>query len=426
MEDSDTMSNWFGNCFNDIERPFYCVMKGQKSRLSVTCLMFGGLISAMVYTFVLTGGSFKQLMIAQGAFVLWVVSFIALSVALRKRFIAISVQSTFILLILMVVLVSNLAVNHDNYDSEEQSFLFAAAHVLGIIAFAFAAQWAARNLQPACILEYMSWMLVPLVILVFAIAWIDDESSRATPFGIHPNWWGEVAFGFILCSLALRNVVVKMIFIAVGVGLMITVQSRGALLAALVSLLVFFFMQYRPFGVVAMKKLVILGVTILGVLMFFMATDLWPVFLNIVESKILLFDDPNRGLTSGLTGRIDGWSEALAIFIENPIFGKGLDTLLNVHNGFLRWAGEGGILLLGFMLLLIVSALVQSWRSRNDWAFAVLLGVIAYMMTYPRALNLNIVGMLFFLALFPWRCVHIREDKDYLAKIPRLQHYSKD
>ena len=153
-----------------------------------------------------------------------------------------------------------------------------------------------------------------------------------------------------------------------------------------------------------------------------MATDFWSAILDIVESKILLLNDPYRGVGSGLTGRLADWWIAIEIFVENPVFGQGFDTLTEVHNGFLRWAGEGGVLLLGVMLLLIITVLVRAWRSHNNWVFAALLGIMAYMMTYPRALNMNLVGMLFFLALFPWKGGHVRSGNVYLTGAPIMQN----
>ncbi len=416
--DYDPMSSQFINRLNEGGRTFYYTAVRQKPRFWGTRLIFSGFIAAMVYIFAITGGNFKQLVIVQGIFVLWVV----ISIVSSQGRIVISAHSIFILLILAVVLSSNLFVNYGNYGAADRSFAFAVAHVGGILVFAFSAQWAVSNLQPDYILESMAWMLAPLVIWALAIGWVNGESSRAAPFGIHPNWWGEVAFGFILCSLALKRVMVKIFFIVIGVGLMIMVQSRGAFLAAIVSLLAYLIMQNRPFGIVAVKKLTIFGFIMFGGLIVVIATGLWSTILDIVESKILLLNDPYRGLDSDLTGRLAGWREAVAIFIENPVFGQGFDTLAGVHNGFLRWAGEGGILLLGFMLLLMISAMVRSWRIRNDWAFAALLGIMAYMMTYPRALNLNLVGMVFFLALFPWKGVRIRSGNVNLSGWSIMRH----
>ena len=120
------------------------------------------------------------------------------------------------------------------------------------------------------------------------------------------------------------------------------------------------------------------------------------------EDHILLLYDPYRGLGTGFTSRVYSWKESIDIFLKKPVFGHGLDTLNFVHNGFLRFASEGGIILFGVILVMILSALGSAWRKRNDLAFAILIGVIVYFMTYPRALNLNVVGVLFMLSLFPW------------------------
>ena len=418
--DFDPMSIRSIDRFSRIKRSVYYTAAGRPPICRKTCLLFAGLIAAMVYVFAITGGSFQKLVITQGLFVLCVVFFIIFS----QRRLAFTARGIFILLILALVLSGNLLVNFGNYVAADRSLAFAILHVGGILVFAFFAQWVVSNLQPEYVLKSTAWMLAPLVILALAIGQINVEIGRAAPFGVHPNWWGEVAFGFILCSLALSRVMAKMIFVVVGLGLMFTVQSRGALLGAIVSLLAYLAMQYRPLGQPIVRKLAISGVVMLGGLLFVMMTGSWLAILDFVESKILLIDDPYRGLDSALTGRLAGWREAVTIFNENPIFGQGFDTLLKVHNGFLRWAGEGGILLLGVMLMLMISAMVRSWRRRNDWAFAALLGIAAYMMTYPRALNLNLVGMVFLLALFPWKGVRTQGGNSNLTGLPRLQHSS--
>lgn len=392
------------NRLNKAKQQSYCSLAGQNS-FSFTSLMFAGLIAAMVYIFAITGANFKQLVIVQGVFVLWVI----FSIVFTRDRIEFSAYSIFALLILALVLISNLFVNINNYDVIDGDLAFAIAHVGGILFFAFAAQWAVSNLQPDCILKSIAWMLAPLVILALAMGLIDAQTSRSTPFGVHPNWWGEVAFGFILCSLVLNRMMTKVFFIVIGIGLMITVQSRGALLAVTVSIFAYLLVQHRPLGIVSKKKLKIFGVIMIAGLVLGMMTGMWLTILDIIESKVLFLNDPYRGADSGLTGRVAGWLVAIEIFVENPIFGQGFDTLLEVHNGFIRWAGEGGVLLLGVMLLLIITALVQSWCSHNDWVFAALLGIMAYMMTYPRALNLNLVGMLFLMALFPWKGVPVQK-----------------
>lgn len=374
------------------------------SDFSFKCLIFSVLIAAMVYIFVLTGGDFISLMFAQGMVVLWVVY----SIFINKGRFLFSAANGYILLVLAIVFYSNLVANHGNYEEVNNSLSFAVAHVFGIVFFIFAAQWAAYNLQLVKILRYISLILAPLILSALAIGLIDFEKSRAAPFALHPNWWGELAFGFILCSLVLSGFLLRSLFIVAGVGLMIIVQSRGALLATSISLCAYFFMCNRPVGLASIKRFFIIFSIFFFGLLFSLATGLLSEFIRIIESKVLLLNDPYRGVDSEMTGRFDAWMDAILIFIDNPIFGQGIDTLTEVHNGFLRWAAEGGILMLGLMTTLIITAMLWSWKKHHEWNFAVLIGVMAYMMTYPRALNLNLVGIVFFMALFSWQGVSAR------------------
>jgi len=99
---------------------------------------------------------------------------------------------------------------------------------------------------------------------------------------------------------------------------------------------------------------------------------------------------------------LEGWHQALSIFAENPIFGQGLDTLNEVHNGFLRLAGEGGLLLLLPILFMMGMAVYQSLKNRNYLALSVLFGYAVYALTYPRMLNMNLASAIFYLCVFYW------------------------
>jgi O-antigen ligase len=369
----------------------------QQSNRWVRCFIFAGFVAAMSYVFAITGGNFRWLIIVQGAFIFWVM----FALILRREKISFPIYSIFIWWLLGLVLLVNLFVNAGNY-SVVDDLVFAATHVVGILAFAFAAQWAANNLYPDRIFKCIAWMLVPLILWVLVLEW-EGGNQRAEPLGVHPNWWGEMAFGFIVCTLSMKKIYAKAACIIVGLVLMYAVQSRGALFAALVSIFSYWFLQHRPFGKKAMKKFILSGVIFLASIISLAIAGFGSAIVDFFEQRVLLLDNPYRGLGTGLTGRAEGWEEALKIFMNHPIFGQGFDTLTEVHNGFLRFAAEGGVLLLGSMTVMIVLAMVHAWRQRNDLVVAALFGSIIYLLTYPRGLNLNTAGVVFLLSLFPWR-----------------------
>jgi O-antigen ligase len=366
------------------------------------CFIFASLIAVLVYVFPLTEGNFKLLVLSQGLFLLWV----GLKFVFKLGEMRFSPYEMIGWWVLGLVLIVNLWINQDNYRVAEKSFQFASAHIAGILAFALAAQWAARNLKPEQILEYLAWMLIPLVILAALLGF--QASNRANPYSIHPNWWGETAFGFSLCALAVKRRNFKIIFIIIALLLMYTVQSRGAMLATVISVFTYWILQFRPFGKTALKRLIFAFASVVSILFFLFVMDWLPLVVNFVEERVLLLYDSYRDFDATLAGRLPRWKDSVAIFWENPIFGHGFDTLTKTHNGFLRLAAEGGILLLGIILAFMFSAMLNAWRRRNDLAFAILLGVSAYFMTYPRSLNLNIVGVIFLLSLFRWENTEAR------------------
>lgn len=363
------------------------------------CRAFAAFIAAMVYVFALTQGNNKYLFVVQGLFILWV----AITVVVNRQHTILSTYGFHVFLILGIVLSSNLLFNFDNYEALGKSLVFVVAHVAGILAFVFAAQWAAVNLRPDLILQYLAWILAPLAIWVVIMGSFEGSSDRLTPMGVHPNWWGEMAFGLVVCALAVRLFVARTILILVALLLMYIVQSRGALLASFASIIVYWVLRHMPLDSVAARRLIVAGIAFLFCIVFIWAMGWWSGIWNYIDSNILLLSDPYRGLGTGLTGRLEGWMEATQIFLENPVVGQGFDTLSHVHNGYLRWAGEGGGVLFGVMLVMLVTAIIRAWRQKNDLVVAALLGIVIYLMTYPRALNLNLVGLIFLLALFPWR-----------------------
>ena len=127
------------------------------------CFVFAILISIMVYVFSLSEGNFKLLVIAQGLFSFWLIYNFIFNLG-ETRFSFYGITAWWIL---SLVLIGNLWINNANYSVAEKSFQFAAAHIVGILIFVLAAQWAARNLNPERILECLAWMLAPLVL--FAI-----------------------------------------------------------------------------------------------------------------------------------------------------------------------------------------------------------------------------------------------------------------
>lgn len=373
--------------------------------------VFAALIAAMSYVFAISGGEFWLLLFMQVIFFMWVV-------LVSFRAIRFNIYSVAVIVTMGTVMFTNVAININNFSNYGVEIIFVVAHVSAILAFFYSAYWATYKLDIEYVLEMIAWLLAPLLFYVTITGFFGAENERLVPFSVHPNWWGELAFGFIMCSLPIRRISVKISFIVIALILMTLVQSRGALLAALVTLLSYSMMCFLSVRRVRINFLMIYMLVPMLVVVVSVLVGWGAVIIDIFESKILLLNDPHRGLDTGLTGRVDVWMSAIGVFLDNPVFGEGINTHREVHNGFIRLAVEGGVLLLGVVLLMISYAFFWAWTKKNKMVVSCLLGIIVYWLTYPRALNLNLVGMLFIITLFPWhRSINYKDKSRFLCRL---------
>jgi hypothetical protein len=356
-------------------------------------------VASTAYAFALTGGNFAVLVPFQAMVLL--LPGLSLLTPGHKNFDNKNLLrwATISAAVLLTVLA-----NIDAYPVSGTSVEFAVTHAIGIVGILFALQWAATSLSPEALLRHLAICLLPLILLAIAIALRDGGwLLRASPFGVHPNWWGELGFAAVVSALALRRPGMKALVIGTVLILFFLVQSRGALLAACVSVAIYMFLSAKHTQITRrhfMGGLIFLMLAVAGLILGRSAVPrIWELF----SDTILLLSDPDRGLETGLTGRLAGWTSAIEIAASNPILGLGLDTLNYVHNGFLQLIGEGGTLLLLVILLTIAAAIYDASRNRNYLALSVILGYLAYAMTYPRMLNMNVASIVFYLCLFSWR-----------------------
>lgn len=222
--------------------------------------------------------------------------------------------------------------------------------------------------------------------------------GRWAPLGQHPNWWGMMALGLAWAAFAFRQPTVRLIGLAVAIYVMVQVQSRGALLALLPALAIssgFF----RPFIGKRVAQLGILmlicGITVILLAAISPSVDaVQQKVINYLLNDVAKFNDPYRGLDSGLTGRTSSYEAAWKAFLESPIVGIGFGSMEFVHNGFLLVLGESGLLGAIGLIFLFTSSLVRASRSRDWNAIGYILSYIFVIMTFPRSININLTSLL--------------------------------
>lgn len=291
--------------------------------------------------------------------------------------------------------------NTSSYPTSDGTTIqFATVHAAGVIAMTLCMSWAASNLNVHRLAQTLAVLLSPLIgyALILSIQG-GGTAVRQVPLGLHPNWWGELAFAFVVSSLALRNSL-RVTFIALALVLMVLVESRGALLATIVSLSIWCILHIKDVRLTWNRVSVLAILMAIGVAIVALNQD-WIVLASaFAMDEILLLHDPYRGIGTGLTGRVDDWLYAVDVFASKLVFGNGFDTMSEVHNGFLRIASENGLALFLPLCIIIAVAIWSAFERREIFALAILLSYLAYAFTYPRMLNMNVAAALFYLTLF--------------------------
>ena len=363
-------------------------------------------LATMAYVFALSGGNLPLLVIAQGSVMLIaVLGFMFPSYSSLRR------ENAVWLSVLSVAMFSAILFNTGNYSETSVSVEFALVHIGGVIGMLFALQWAATHLMAQRVLRNLAYLLTPLVMFAIAISLTSgDLASRQSPLDIHPNWWGEIGFALTACALAMPRWWARAVPIAAAAMLFFLVQSRGALLAAFSSIVIYLLLSTRWHRLLNPSRLAIVSAlaTFAGVTFLVHQHHTIQAWL-FIRDDVLLWNNPYRGVDSGLTGRLSGWKEALDIFMAQPVLGQGIDTLTDVHNGLLRLAGEGGLMLLLAMGSFIGIGLRNALKAKNHLAVSIMLGYLIYAMTYPRMLNMNLAAVVFYLSVFPWKMYSSRQ-----------------
>ena len=199
-------------------------------RLRLYNVIFAVVIASAAYAFSLTGGNFSALFPFQGVVIL-----LPIVMLLTRGLDQLGTNNALIWMLFSYLLLLNLLIHvgMGSYSNTMVTAEFATFHVLGIVGTLFSVQWAAVHLSPERIMRYAALSLLPLIVLAIAVAISEGglAGCRAAPFGIHPNWWGELGFAFSIAALTLHGKV-RLLLIGVVMVLFVLVQSRGALLAA--------------------------------------------------------------------------------------------------------------------------------------------------------------------------------------------------
>lgn len=247
----------------------------------------------------------------------------------------------------------------------------------------------------------IAFLLCPFFIFIALTEQKAYVWGRWHPLGGQPNWWGMMGLGLTWCAFNFKNICVKGFFIALGLYYLLLTQARGSLVAFLPAF-VFCSGYFFPFTrrkTIFLVLLLLIGSMLLLYVTFSMRCDLIGDVYSYVVNDIMQMDDPYRGVSSGLTNRMEGFRIAWRSFLDSPLLGAGYSEFSFVHNGFLVILAETGVFsFFGAMALFVFG--LKGYIKTNYWKGAgYILSYMVLLLTYPRTFNINMVSILFVMIL---------------------------
>lgn len=261
-------------------------------------------------------------------------------------------------------------------------------------------------------------ILIVLLCLSDFAATPEFHFDRLLFFGLQPNLGGEI---MVVCALAFSTIKQNWIRYALCLTvlfLLFQLQSRAALVA---SCIIFAAAEKWPNDAVSVssRQVLLRAFIFLGagfvLLLMSIFTGLLSIMMSFVNSEVLMLDDPNRGLGTGLVGRTESFQVFWNIFSKNPWLGIGLDNAAwqgietvdeSLHNGILVILAEYG--LIGILILGILLRRLFVDGFNDKFLLSIRIALLFMFFLSARSVNLGVFPMIMWIAFLPWRAIDVR------------------
>lgn len=231
--------------------------------------------------------------------------------------------------------------------------------------------------------------------------------GRLAANDLQPNNWGLMGLTVCLGAFARKPGLLAIASFVIGGATILEASSREHILALAVVLLVVAALQLQ-----GMNRSRLIAILVGAcVILIAAAVLLDPYIIDAIEyvrSDVLLVDSPDRGLSSGFTGRSEIWAATIDLWLKSPILGVGfrqheqfLLTIVSAHNAYLAMLADTGLLGLVVYLVLQIYSLFASWGIQDQrtrrFVIAVIVGYVIIGFFDRRTINGGNPYSLFFL-----------------------------
>jgi O-antigen ligase len=279
---------------------------------------------------------------------------------------------------------------------------------VGEVVFLFAISLTVAG-APGAVIGYMAaiYAIPSAAFLLYTDLHGTYQWGRLMANGLPPNWWGGMGEVLIVTALAIRSRILMGGCMLIGLKVILDSGHRGALVAITVTAVVlasFYLSRLKGSRLMTVVSVAALGMALLVIFQ--------PTVFHILSTQIsstFRLDDPNSGLTSGVTGRDVLWQNTARLWLDSPFFGVGFNqdaAALNdpgAHNAVLMLLADlgtfGGLWYVAITLAAaLAAARIPNPKIRN----LVLAAIVSYTvegMTESRGIHTGNSFSLFF-----WFC----------------------
>jgi O-antigen ligase len=301
----------------------------------------------------------------------------------------------------------------------------------GYVLLTLAGIWLALQFNSNLDADQYEWGLKVFAVimtgLVLGFAWYDYAPGKRLGTGkdvLNPNTIALVTCSVLFATMAIRTVLVRLLFMAPLAAVIFLTSSRTSAGVAVIGLVIILLIRLRT-AKTSMVLMTILCTILVGALTVAYGDVLYG-FLD----RFFALSAADRGFGSGATGRITTWKTTWELFLRNPILGVGfrahehvLKVDTSAHNGYLATLAEVGIIGFLAVLYLVLRGLRLLWENiknpRHVFSYSILFGLcVGYLLlaVFERYLvNVgNPMSLLFLLSVMRARVVedHVPEEDE--------------
>lgn len=264
----------------------------------------------------------------------------------------------------------------------------------------------------ALALKLYAWLMASLLLLLIYTELSSHGSvrlGRETDI-LNPNAIAMIAMSLAVTGFIFDRIMFLILCQSIGLTTIYFTGSRAAALGALIAISIGCYGRLRTADKTAQFLAVTIAILAVPVLIFFNFEALYN-FAN----HFFLWDDPHRGLHSGMSGRLDTWGVMIDLIRGHWLWGVGFRAhgefvkASSAHNGYLATMAEIGIFGFGAIFLFIILRqvnLFRRWFRESSTPlinvlFAMSVGYLLIAIFERYLINVgNPVSLIFLIALF--------------------------